>query len=207
MSVYVNFVSDFPARCQDVLADYERRARFLGRDVTHMLAVAAVGLNIPFERLREDGSHISKDRERYQVAADRLTELRKRRFLGSDLWGQDAGSWKYGEMPDGEGAVEEWKIRTHSACRTDGNVTGDGGLLTNDVVITSIRNALAHGNIFTPGEANIVDIVFLSKVHPRRNPYRILVVSPADFREFLKRWFLFVHRLDMPAGLIGAALA
>ena len=205
MSVYVNFVSDFPERCQEILADYERRARFIGRDVTHMLAIAAVGLNIPFERLRDDVSHVSKDRERYQAAANQLADLRKQRFLGSDLWGQEPGSWEYGEIPNGEGTAEEWKERTHSVCKSDGKVTGDSGLLTNDVVIRSLRNALAHGNIFTPGKEDIEDIIFLSKIHQRREPYRVFVVSPADFREFLKRWYFFIRKINMPDGLIEAS--
>jgi len=207
MSVYVNFVSDFPTRCQEILADYEPRARFLGRDVTHMLAIAAVGLNIPFERLREDASHVSKDRESYQVAKTQLSDLRRRRFLGSDLWGPQPGSWRYGEIPNGEGTVEDWKHTCSPVCHTGGRVTGNGGPFTNDTVLRSLRNALAHGNIFTPGTEEIEDVVFLSKINFRKEPYRVLVVSPADFREFLKRWFIFIRRIRMPVGLIEAAVA
>jgi hypothetical protein len=208
MSVYVNFVSDFPERCQNILADYERRAVFIGREVTHMLAIAAVGLNIPFERLRNDVSHISKDRERYEAAQNQLADLRVKKFIESDLWGKEPGSWKYGEIPNGEGTAEEWKNRTQSVCQSDGKVTGDGGLLgllTNDVVIRSLRNALAHGNIFTPGEREIEDIVFLSKIHQHREPYRVFVVSPPDFRRFLNRWFFFIQKIQIPDGLMEAA--
>jgi hypothetical protein len=49
MSVYRNFICDFPNRCDRILSDYERLATFRGLEVTAMLAIASAGLILPYE--------------------------------------------------------------------------------------------------------------------------------------------------------------
>ena len=55
MSEYSSYVSDFPARCADVLEKFRFPARSVGRDVTLLLSITSVGLVIPHERLKPKG--------------------------------------------------------------------------------------------------------------------------------------------------------
>lgn len=54
MSVYKNFVSDFPARCAELLGDFERSRRFRKREVTLMLCVAMPSIVVPLELVPQE---------------------------------------------------------------------------------------------------------------------------------------------------------
>jgi hypothetical protein len=69
-----------------------------------------------------------------------------------------------------------------------------------------MRNALAHGNIFTAGD-DISQLVFLSKPHPGAQAFDVLAVSPEDFRVFLVNWFQFIAQIRMPKGVYEEVLA
>lgn len=77
---------------------------------------------------------------------------------------------------------------------------------------------MAHGNIFTLGETNIQEMMFLSRVDQaficekckstigqQDKGYRVFVVSPEDFQIFLRRWFVFLRGLKLPESLVAEA--
>lgn len=72
-------------------------------------------------------------------------------------------------------------------------------------VLKHIRNALAHGSIFTlPNENDkIKEIIFLSEIrigNEFRGNYNVLKVCPEDFKEFLQNWMKFlIEDLKIPA--------
>lgn len=65
-----------------------------------------------------------------------------------------------------------------------------------------IRNALAHGNIFTRGNPEIEQIILLSERAVGTNKFNFLAVAPADFRLFLKNWLEFLRDLDLPEDVV-----
>ena len=68
-------------------------------------------------------------------------------------------------------------------------------------MLLHIRNALAHGNIFTRGNPEIEQIILLSEAGWHEQ-VRFLVVAPADFRRFLKNWLGFLRELELPEDVV-----
>ena len=195
---YKNFIEDFPKRCGKILDTYRDQDRKNGQEVTHMLAIASVAVTIPFERLRKppDGiKHPAHDRERYDRANGEFANLCDQSFLTSCLWVDTKNSWK-------TGLVKKEAIRLDP-----GSWISDSDHLTETVkvkeVLERIRNALAHGSIFTlPNEKDeIKNIIFLSKDKAGGNFYgnfKMIVVLTEDFYKFLVKWISFLSDLNIP---------
>jgi hypothetical protein len=186
MEEYANYVADFPLRCSELLDKLMASAEGEGREVTFLLATGCAGLIIPYERLRLAGqavmreAHPAGDREKFEVLADAVDELEASRFLGSSLWPEDAGSWVRGEVDAPWGWPEQWP---------PSKILGPDKRTKR--VITTIRNALAHGNIASRG--NPIDVLFfLSSISARRFEY--IGVSPNDFKTLLDNWFKFLSQ-------------
>jgi len=115
MSNYKNFIQDFPVRCGEILEDYKSQARKNGREVTHMLAIAAAALPIPFERLRKPAAgikHPSRDKEKYDSAAGKFANISDKFFLNSELWQDGVRSWEVGKImaDEVERGPEGWSM-------------------------------------------------------------------------------------------------
>lgn len=197
MSEYANFVSDFPSRCRDVLEQAENKAILTGREVTLAIAIASCGLVIPMERLksRKRGApHPSGDLDRYKSQADSLDTLMSEKFVGSALQKANLHSWHGGTL----GIVsplndpDQWRALTNKK-RLDGDKSVSD-------VMGVLRNALAHGNIFTLGSPEIRDLVFLSEVRDSKKKvvdYNFVTTSPSDFTMFLRAWFDFIDTCNI----------
>ena len=197
MSNYSNFVSDFPRRCDDILDKFFPQAKVHDREVTLMLAVATAGFVIPFGRLREE-NHPARDRERFQQAAAKLDSILDARFLGSALWDNSPSSWVFAkEVEDECQDLELWpELATPKPLSKDKLARS---------VLAHLRNALAHGNIFTHGKP-IDQLIFLSRPSEESPTYAMLAVAPLDFHKFLRKWFSFLTSLRMPVGLYEGAM-
>lgn len=200
MSAYRDFVSDFPSRCLEVLEMAEKQARLQQRDVTLSLMVASAGFVVPYERLSSKKEHPSGDSVRFSDASSRLDSLIKTSFVESEL-AKGAKSWCGGSLATISGDPDSWgELRAAKPLNRDKTVGG---------VIRVLRNALAHGNIFTY-QNPISGIVFVSE---RRNDdnkitgFSFLRVSPEDFMAFLRGWFRFLKTTHIPAEIIESAIA
>lgn len=199
MSSYDNFVSDFPGRCAELLR-FERTARLIKREVTLMLCVAMPSIVVPLERLagprpnNESQGHPSRDWERFDQAKSGLDRLFEQAFRGSSLWPHPgSSSWFFGELSEVLNGPDSWVELTEPKPLGPDKKT--------KTVLMHIRNALAHGNIFTRGNPEIEQIILLSKpVDADR--FRFLAVAPADFREFLRHWLHFLRELELPDDLV-----
>lgn len=205
MSNFTDFVSDFPARCSDLLSTHEMEAVLQGREVTLMLALAASGFNIPFERLRptatEDPVHPSGDRSKFPQARARLDALLgdDSFFIGSSLWGEGPKSWLAGKVQGSTDDPDSWPNLAFKPKRMTDKKTVKA-------VLSIIRNALAHGNIYTRGSDSAIEqLVFISRPIGARE-YNFIAVSPHDFRAFLFRWFDYLKTLHMPGKIVTEVL-
>jgi len=192
MSNYRNFIKDFPNRCGEILKEYKDCSCKNGREVTHMFAIASAAITIPFERLRKKG-HPAQDKKKYPQVVSKFDNLCDKNFLSSNLWGKASESWKFGQLKKGEVELgpENWEENAIS--------------LEEDVkvkeVLCIIRNALAHGSIFTLSNADdqIEIIIFLSTSKEKdTGDFNLIMVSVEDFNELLVKWIDFLHSLKIP---------
>lgn len=194
MTAYKNFVDDFPRRCRDILTFARKPALFRGREVTLALMVASAGLVVPYERLKPDGGeidHPSGDNKKFSAAADQLRTLLAESFLSSAVWGTSASTWHSGKLESVTGDPDSWEgLRNRQPIKADKTVGS---------VLRVIRNALAHGNIFTfknPIEA----IIFIkANVNDKKTvrDYTYVFMAPDDFQLFLEKWFDFLDQLHI----------
>jgi hypothetical protein len=197
MTDYTDFIRDFPARCGDVLKLAYCPARAQDREVTLLIMTAAAALLVPFERLRPGMAveHLGADRRTYPDLANQLDAALKQPFLKSPFRRGGPGSWSVGKIDHPEASVSREPLTMQTPASQ---------------VLATIRNALAHGNLFTIGgaDASIEVLRFFSE--DRRDGklagYRYLHVSPADFHSFLCRWFLFLKAKSIPPIVVAEAL-
>jgi len=204
MAAYKNFVQDFPVRCKDILELAESQAIHQEREVTLLLVVTSAAIVVPYERLRSDGRflHPSSDRGRFAEASTKLDALLTSKFLGSALWNQEgAQSWKHEKLKSVTGDPDAWPgLDKHKPINKD--------KLTRSI-LKIIRNALAHGNVYTQGDS-IKNLIFVSHVSDDRTQqikeWQCIQVSPNDFKSFLNQWFHFIEVLDIPQAVVPESL-
>ena len=206
MTAYKSFVSDFPARCRDLLDGSMGSAEISGREVTLALTVASAALVIPFERINPSSQdHVVPDRT--DASVSKLGKLLGMPFEG---WVKASpGLWRRASTLQGQSIrgkhVEEW-LREDALSSLD--CTWNVGR-----VFAVLRNALAHGNLYsrTGAKGEITELVFLSQVRDRSQPscpqcgappqlsdnYQGLVATPADFVSLLRTWVTFLESLTL----------
>jgi len=206
MSAYKNFIQDFPARCEKLLDRIERGNKFDDKKVTGLLLVASSAVCIPYDRLRpvsnETMPHPSGDTEKYSIAARQFQQLWNSNIVGSRLCPkEERQNWLFTKLDDVQGDPDGWQT--------------DFKEISKDKKVSSflkiMRNALAHGNIYTKGSQSIAQILFVSSEPDRKKcltcgttrsatikHYNCLAVTPDAFEQFLKHWFEFIKELEIP---------
>jgi hypothetical protein len=197
MTDYTDFIHDFPGRCRDVLELAHGPARAKDREVTLLIMTAAAAFLVPFERLRAGtaAEHPAADRRIHPELARQLDAALARSFLESPFHDGDPASWSVGKIDHPEASTS-------------------GEPLTKQIpagqVLATIRNALAHGNLFTIGgpPSPIEALIFFSEDRRDGKPigYKYVRVSPTDFHSFLLRWFLFLEARSIPPIVVAEAL-
>ena len=196
MSAYRDFTSDFPSRCLDILDRQMGWAKFQGRDVTLLLMVASTAFLVPYERLRPDSNrspHPSGDNERFAALAKCLKDLMAERFCGSSLCPDRENSWKVAkDVSRVDGDLDGWfprqslkPVSKHKAVSS---------------MLVLIRNALAHGNVFTTGNP-IETLIFVQRrgsAEGLTSKFEVLSVSPEDFGHFIREWVAFLRESQIP---------
>lgn len=160
-------------------------------EVTLLLNIASSGLIVPYARLSED-AHPSCDAIRFQEAKDNLSQILEAPFQGSQLHPDaKSRSWRFGTFENVCGDPDAWDWDEVKPITEDE---------TAERIVRVLRNALAHGNVFTKGNPNIETLVFLSrKKHNRpEDGYNCVAVSPVDFKAFLLRWLDALSNARIP---------
>lgn len=197
MSNYRDFITDYPDRAQKLLASVKNTEIGKKHNVTLMLSFATPCVIIPFERLRPPRSHQTphpaKVRARFKKAKKDFDKfLKKSKFLAEFSDDPKNHSWTFNTLESVSGDPDGWPD------------VGDKDMTdqkTAKAILKHLRNALAHGNIFTRADdLNKIDmLVFLSETHLGSGKFNCLTVSPDDFYTFLVKWIEFLKTLNQPA--------
>lgn len=199
MSNYKNYIQDFPIRCGEILTNFQELSKKNNGEITLLFMVAAAAIPIPFEHLKKPTDrikHVAHEREKYQAATGKFSNLCGQNFLGSDLWSDKPESWMIGEVDSEQfyNELESW-VGKRVELRNDQKVID---------ILRLLRNAFAHGNIFTleSHTDEIQEIVFLEKIMKNRSftgKYKFLTVTPRDFRKLMMGWIKFLSELQIPS--------
>lgn len=224
MSTYTNFIQDFPKRCIEILDKYLDQAKANDREVTLMLCIATAAFVIPFERLRPpEATHPADDVVKFPKARKKYSSATNSRFILSHRWGQGR-SWQAIDAVDGKlvrGAQVDYWARPEMRQPLSQDRIADS-------VFTHIRNALTHGSVFTyPAYSGhgrrpqIETILFVSQRYQKQDKercgqrvvenvpidkYDVLLVSPSDFVNFLRKWVEFLGSLDLVTTVTQASI-
>jgi len=196
MSEYENLIQDFPQRCTDILTTFVKQAKEIDREVTLMLAVVSASLVIPYERLGDFENPSGDAKKYFQAKSKFANECGNKVFLD---WvpGKESKSWKFTELDlDAVNQPPESWLKNIQPLPKEGKVGKVG------YVLYHLRNAFAHGNIFTLAESNqIKSLIFLCK---RKNSntntvegYNLIEVLPEDLYVFLEKWIQFLASLNL----------
>lgn len=191
MSAYRNFIQDYPARCRRLLTKYYEDAENNDLEVSLLLNIASSGLIVPYARL-SDGAHPSGDAARFTKAKQTFDAALTACVCKSDLFtGAEPSSWRIGKSRELRGDPDAWNLDALKPVTPKKTVTP---------LVKILRNALAHGNVFSRGRPHITSLVFLSRLCHEKPElgYEILVVSPHDLKEFVLAWLSLLANIDIP---------
>lgn len=194
MSAYKNFVQDFPKRCGSLLSGFEKQAVYNNCEVTLLLAVATTGLIVPYERLSKK-AHPSQDVERFAAAREKLNIELEKKCSESGIWRVFCeDDWRYKKLDCLQGNPDEWGLDRDTKGITQKKST---------TILNILRNALAHGNIWTMGNPEISTLVFVSLASSKQpnGPFKCLQCSPTVFSKFIKNWINFLGEVKVPGNL------
>ena len=191
MSAYRDFTMDFPSRCLEILDRQSGWAKFRDREVTLLLMVASAAFVVPYERLglhKDRPPHPAGDNKRYAELAKRLEDLKADKFCSSSLCPNSENSWKLAKDVDRvDGDLDGWfPPRLLKPVSKDKTVSS---------MLTLIRNALAHGNMFTTGSP-IETLIFVQRRgsdEGSTSKFEVLSVGPKDFAHFIREWVAFLR--------------
>jgi hypothetical protein len=225
MTVYRDWLRDFPNRCIATLDRLEPKAREHGREVTLMLSVGSMLLNVPLERLKLGLDKLNQPIEHpmtghpdeaarkanKELASKFRAMLDEEMFATSQtLWGSSSGPTK-GKWWAGNLGKE------YDPTRPDGwfEIGKNGHKLPDSwpvgKVIKVIRNACAHAHVLTYGsetggkelvaedDQQVSRLLFVSlRSSPDEQPtkFRFVSTTPEGFTELLKRWAAVIPILD-----------
>ena len=194
MGAYTNYVQDFPNRCNEVLEAFSYCAQIIGREATLLLAVATPCLILPYERLQKK-FHPSRDQKKFTKAKSTLDAKVLKKCGESCLW-STPNAWRFKKLDRTELSDDPWQwgldVDTESIVDKKAKF-----------VLSILRNALAHGSIWTINDP-IDTLVFVSLVEWKDNlkcegPFNTIQCSPKELGQFLKNWVNFLSELKIPA--------
>jgi hypothetical protein len=180
------FVTEYPARCGQLLEMLEgpaRRADLLG---SFALLVASAAFTIPFGRIVERTHPLGRPEEELFAAVD---GLKKKSFVTAPFWaGTTPAFFRYARIETDAEKSSGWQD-AHGNHPLQSTEEKDA-----NTVLRTIRHALAHGNIVyldrdgyeTIGN-RLAFIAFLSK-HESSKGFRVVIFDEETFLAFLKAW-------------------
>jgi hypothetical protein len=173
MTAYSDWIQDFPSRARDLLDWYKEDAGENNREVTLLLCVGGLLLSAPYERLRNRGKveHSQGDRKDWLIGDfDGTMELSFNDVM--TRWNLHSECWQYGNVRDSDhpASPDDWK-NDQGRSLNDDSAWAPPQDLKLDTVITTMRNALAHGQVITySSNSQISKLIFLSERSQKNKP-------------------------------------
>ena len=200
MSCYDDIYNDFPLRCARLWRKFNDAAKAEDLDVTFMLMCGAGGFATPWEHLKVLAGQ-GKDNKNHPAffKYDEHRYTRSLRVMEKALSGCVANSPLFQNVDLNHCFYTHAKsielIRDSAECRSSPDL--DLGSQCSRQIATTLRNALAHNNIyaFSNNQSNVIsDLAFFSEMPVSRGSqiidhYKLLVMPVEDFRAFLTAWF------------------
>jgi len=196
MSSYKHFIIDFTSRSEKLFSLLKSKDEYKKHDVTLLLTFATPCFLVPYDRLKGDPKVRREGDKYYGRHFDDIYEmpwddcLKNLRFEESDLFAELKGkNIRYGKVGNIEEAIT-YNFSDPALKELDDIKKVDKPKV--ESIIATIRNGLAHGNIFTTGNPNIEHIV-LAK-HKGGKSYDCLVITPSDFKQLLTNWYSWLRQ-------------
>lgn len=199
------FVTEYAARCGDLLNLLEvpaRQADLLG---SFGLLVASAAFTIPYRRVTEPDHPLGSQERGLSQAVRRL---RKSTFLEAPFWRErQPAFFRYAKIVNDPERAEAWVdgAGVHPIASTEAKDA--------DTVLRTIRHALAHGNVvYLDGEGRerpgtrASRLAFLSK-HEDGKSHRVVILGEEDFLQFTKAWIEWLQTFPPDHELAFAAAA
>lgn len=192
MTMYKDFVHDYPARCIDVLTNLFEHAKTRDREVTLLLMAAAGGFVMPYERLNK-GQLIKQpdlDRPAHKKQMANLNEELNKKIKNSNIFRDIISKWRYSVLKEQHDTISVIMVAESAK-----PVNFEKKVLT---AIKIIRHSIAHGNILAieSPTGEIQDLIFISRDgNPDVESFELIVLTPEDLEHFLLKWFEFIKNL------------
>lgn len=172
MSDFKKFVEDFPTRCEDLLTIFGDDAKIIDREVTLLLSLMMSSFILTYERTHK--KHPSSENMSYPV--DLKNKAKNKKLFSS--------GFKYSEVDNVKNDIEAWNhTKEKDVCLTEKE---------NGTIVKIIRNALAHGSIWTKADNDnqIETIVFIT--YNKNKKFDCIQCSPQDLKIFFKNWIQLI---------------
>ncbi len=173
MSAFENFM-DIGTRSFELLTELEDDAAAIEVEVTFLISIAMSSFVMTMERLKE--THPSSDYKSLPHIKKKtdtaFQQLVNESFLFCD-------KWKYMEIQTIEGEPDVWFSKKGDCISS----------MKTKKMVNILRNALAHGSIWTEG-TKIDTLIFVSRKNHKKpkGPFEVLYCTPENFKSFIKRW-------------------
>jgi hypothetical protein len=199
------FVTEYPKRCGQLLDLLERPARDADLLGSFALLVASAAFTIPFARMSEEAHPLGRPEDGIFNA---IENLKKHAFVNAPFWdGAKPAFFRYATIVTNVEDSIGWRNERgeHPLRSTE---TKDANL-----ILRSIRNALAHGNIVYLDEngyeragSRLAYLAFLSENRGDKG-YRVAVFDEESFLAFLKAWIGWIKAFPPERALAFAEAA
>lgn len=201
MTMYQDFIEDFPDRCGKLLQCFYEPAKRSNLEITLLIMTAMSSFMIPYERIGSGAStsHQGKDTENFRNKHIQIKSILSKSYKASSLFG--GKSWRIAKL---KGDFHEYpKLNEIKS-----------NVYTSEI-LAIIRNALAHGNIRIKNSpvSQIEGILLWTEWKNNSKPkelvgYRYIYVTPDDLHSFIMCWIKFLKETgaDVARGAISDAV-
>jgi hypothetical protein len=200
MTMYKDFVSDYPARCIDVINKFYGQAQAEDREVTLLLMAAAGGFLMPYERLQKGKKfrQPNLDRVAKEEQMGKLQNELEKKIRNSNIFGKTLSNWRYGFPGEEHNKREVIAVAERAEAIPQNKKVA--------CAIKILRHSIAHGNVLAieSPSGHIQDLVFVSRNSKSTEDVvsvELIVLTPEDLKCFMLVWCDFLRGINQKTAL------
>jgi hypothetical protein len=199
------FATEYPERCGELLDMLERPARDADLLGSFALLVASAAFTIPFGRMVEKKHPLGRPEEKL---FDAIASLKNDPFVSAPFWnGARPTFFRYATIVSDPEKPHGWRNEK------DEHPLWSSEDKDANIVLFTIRHALAHGNIVYLDKngremagQRLVYLAFLSENRGGKG-YRVAIFNEESFLSFLKAWISWIQTFPPKRALVFAEAA